>query len=71
MSQRERILEYLENHPEGITPMEAFVNLKITKLATRISELIDMGYAIDKTYESHKNAHGDTVRYMRYRKAEV
>jgi hypothetical protein len=71
MGQREKILDYLDRHPEGITPMEAFSELRITKLATRISELIDMGFAFDKTLESHKNAEGNTVRYMRYRKAEA
>ena len=71
MSQREKIIHYLVHHPEGISPMEAFSVLRITKLATRVSELKDMGYQFRDTYESHKNAEGDTVRYMRYRKAEA
>jgi hypothetical protein len=49
--------------------MDAFIDLNITKLATRISEMIRMGYPIDKIPESRINAVGDTVRYMRYRKA--
>lgn len=69
MSQHEKILKYLERHPEGITPMEAFFSLNITKLATRISEMIRMGYRFEKIQESRKNADGETVRFMRYRKA--
>ena len=67
MSQGRRIIGYLENHPEGITPMEAFNNLRITKLATRVSELISEGYRINKEFESHKNSDGEIVRYMRYK----
>ena len=66
MSQGEKIMKYLEKHPEGITPMEAFTELRITKLATRVSELIDMGIKFDKVMESKKNKEGQTVRYMRY-----
>ena len=70
MTQHGKILSYLNNHPEGITPFEAFTELHITKLATRISELIQMGYDdIEKIPEIKKNAYGETVRYMRYRKA--
>ena len=53
----------------SITPMEAFQYLKITKLATRISEMKVIGIQFDQVYESRKNSDGRTVRYMRYRKA--
>jgi hypothetical protein len=66
MSQGEKIIKYLVHHPEGITPMEAFSVLRITKLATRISELKDIGYTFRSEYESHKNAEDETVRYKRY-----
>jgi hypothetical protein len=69
MSQHEKILKYLDRHPEGITPMDAFTALRITKLATRIWELTRMGHRFEKTLETHKNADGETVRFMRYRKA--
>ena len=68
-SQHLKIWRYIESHKNGITPMDAFVDLNITKLATRISEMIRMGYPIDKVPESRINAAGETVRYMRYRKA--
>ena len=69
MTQCGKILRYMETHPEGITPYEAFTELRITKLSTRIGELIQMGYHdIEKIPEVKKNAYGETVRYMRYRR---
>lgn len=68
-SQYDRILYYLEMHPEGITPYEAFLELGVTKLATRISEMIRKGYAFEKIPESRVNVFGETKRFMRYRKA--
>ena len=69
-NQHAKIWRYLEQHPRtGITPMDAFLYLDITKLATRVSEMIREGYPIEKIPESRGNAAGETVRYMRYRKA--
>lgn len=68
-NQHTRIWKYIDSHEAGITPMDAFIDLNITKLATRISEMIRLGYPIEKTPESRVNAAGETVRYMRYRKA--
>ena len=65
MTQGEAILEYLKHH-KTISPMEAFSELGITKLATRVSELIRDGYKITKTPTSSKNRYGETVRYMTY-----
>lgn len=53
----------------SITPMEAFSELWVTKLATRISEMKADGIRFDQVYESRKNRFGKTVRFMRYRKA--
>ena len=50
----------------SITPMEAFSELGVTKLATRISEMISIGYKFTKTVEHKKNRHGKPVHYMRY-----
>ena len=38
MTQREQILQYIKDFG-SITPMEAFSDLGITKLATRVSEM--------------------------------
>ena len=67
MNQHEKILHYMERHPEGITPMDAFRELHITKLATRVSELIRRGYRIEKKTVCEKHPDGTMVRYMRYR----
>ena len=64
-NQRTRILEYLREKP-GITPMEAFGELGITKLATRIGELIEAGYDIRKVWVTDVNRYGERVRYMKY-----
>lgn len=53
----------------SITPMDAYSELWITKLATRVSEMKAMGIRFDQVYESRKNRFGKTVRFMRYRKA--
>ena len=43
--QHERILQYMDVHG-SITPMEAFSELGITKLSTRIGEMIASGISI-------------------------
>ena len=67
-TQIERIWEYLKDHPEGLTTLEAAYKLHITKLNTRISEMLKMNYPISKTWETHKNAYGMKERYMRYKR---
>ena len=53
----------------SISPMEAFSELGITKLSTRISEMRMMGIQFDQAYEDSTNRYGKKVRFMRYRKA--
>ncbi len=65
MTQRERILDYIRVHG-SITPIDAFRDCGITKLATQVSNMIRDGIAIKKTYEKGKNRYGETVYYMRY-----
>lgn len=68
-SQHKRIADYLDRHPEGITPMEAFSKLYITKLSTRIGEMVMDGYKIRKVMEYKMSNDGTVVHYMRYWKA--
>jgi hypothetical protein len=64
MTQHEEILEYLKTH-ETITPMIAFSELGITKLATRIGELERLGHDFGKEWITKKR--GDkTIQYMSY-----
>ena len=67
-NQHKNILFYIYQY-HSITPMEAFTELYVTKLSTRISEMKVLGIQFDQKYESKKDAVGQTVRYMRYRRA--
>lgn len=70
-TQIKRIWQFLENHPEGLTTIEAAYRLRITKLSTRISEMIKAGYPISKTPESCVNEYGVREHWVRYRMVEV
>ena len=68
MTQAERIMNYI-NDFGSISPMEAFRDLGITKLATRVSEMKRDGIKFEQKFEESKNRCGETVRYMRYSRA--
>ena len=65
MTQREAILQYIKEFG-SITPMQAFADLGITKLATRISEMRRDGMAFKIETVSVKNRYGKTVSYAKY-----
>lgn len=65
MTQSKRIIEYIKRF-NSISPIEAFRDLGITKLATRISEMQKEGIQFNKEYVKSKNRFGETVYYMRY-----
>ena len=67
-TQQTHILWYIYTFG-SITPMEAFNELGVTKLATRISEMKMLGIQFEQAYEGRTNRFGKKVRYMRYRKA--
>ena len=67
MSQHDLINQYLDDFG-SISPMEAYSDLGITKLATRISEMIRGGAVFQKSMETGKNRYGKTTHYMRYRR---
>lgn len=69
MTQREGIIEYIEMFG-SITPMQAFEDLGITKLATRISEMRKDGMNFKIETVSSKNRYGHTVKYAKYSFAE-
>lgn len=64
MTQHEKIIRYLDKNG-SITPMQAFRELHITKLATRISELSREGWEFNKEMMTRKR-NGATIRYMKY-----
>lgn len=49
MSQHQAIIKFLKNH-KRITPWSAIEHLRITKLSTRIGELIAQGHKIKKQW---------------------
>lgn len=65
MTQREAILEYIKEFG-SITPYQAFADLGITKLATRISEMRKDGMRFKIETVSVKNGYGKTVSYAKY-----
>ena len=65
MTQCERIIEYIETFG-SISPLEAFRDLGITKLATRISEMRKTGMEFEQEYIKCKNRFGENVYFMRY-----
>lgn len=66
MTQREQIVNYI-NEFGSITPMDAFRDLGITKLATRVSEMRKDGYDFDIRMIKSKNRFGKTVMFAEYR----
>lgn len=65
MTQRDAILNYI-NEFGSITPMEAFADLGITKLATRISEMRKDGMQFKIEMVKRKNRYNKTVHYAKY-----
>ena len=64
-NQCEKIVNYI--HTFGsITTLEAFRDLGITRLASRIHDLKCDGYLINKTVETGRNRFGEPVHYTRY-----
>ena len=62
MNQQEKILQYIADFG-SISPMEAFADLGITKLATRISEMRRDGIDFSQKMEFSKNRYGEKVHW--------
>lgn len=60
-----RIINYMKLHG-GITSMDAFRDLGITRLSARIKELRDIGYDISTVEMQGTNRYGEAVRYGKY-----
>ena len=65
MTQREAIINYITDFG-SITPMQAFSDLGITKLATRISEMRKDGIEFKIETIKVKNRYGKEVPFCRY-----
>ena len=64
-SQKNMVLDYIREFG-SITPLDAFRDLGITRLAAIVFRLKDEGHDIDKTIEIGKNRFGNRTRYARY-----
>lgn len=65
MSQCERVLNRLEQGP--ITPMEAWNELGVYRLAARVCDLKEAGHNISKETVSVANRFGEECHVARYR----
>lgn len=65
VSQKQMVLDYIREFG-SITPIDAFRDLGVTRLAAKIFELKKEGHDIDKVIETGKNRFGNRTRYARY-----
>nr|DAN88897.1 MAG TPA: helix-turn-helix domain protein [Caudoviricetes sp.] len=65
MTQCERIQRHLEDYG-SITSLEAMQEYGIMRLASRISDLKQMGVPIEKEMVSGKNRYGELTSFARY-----
>lgn len=67
MTQNERILKWLDDFG-SISTMEAFTELGITRLASRMHEISRSGVKLEKRRVSGTNRYGEPVHYLKYAK---
>ena len=68
MTQCEMILDYMDRFG-SISPLDAFADLGVMRLASRICDLRKSGVAIVDSTVTAKNRFGQTVRFKVYRRA--
>lgn len=64
-TQAQRVLVYMENNG-SITQMEAWKEIGVMRLASRISELRKNGWKITSKMVKVKNRYGETCNVKRY-----
>ena len=70
VTQKDRVIDYMQKYGV-ISPLDAFRDLGITKLATVISKMIRVdGIKIEKIPDNSLNRWGEKVHYMSYRLGE-
>ena len=65
MTQKELILKYITDFG-SITSFQAYADLGITQLATRVSELKDKGYVFKTEPQRSVNRYGKPTHYVKY-----
>lgn len=69
VTQCQRILDYMDQFG-SISTLEAFRDLGVARLASRIHDLKSMGYHIESETKSMKNRYGERTFFKVYRLAE-
>lgn len=65
MKQTERIIQYIREHG-SLDRLQAFTELGIFELSSRICALEKQGYTFKKVRKTAKNRYGDTFSYVKY-----
>lgn len=65
MTQCERVVQYCKDFG-SITTLQAFADLGVTRLASRINDLKKQGYVIKSEFVTGRNRYGDPVCYKKY-----
>lgn len=65
MTQCERVVQYCKDFG-SITTLQAFTDLGVTRLASRINDLKKQGYVIKSEFVTGTNRYGDPVCYKKY-----
>ena len=65
MTQKELIIKYIEDFG-SISSYEAYIDLGITQLATRIKELKVQGFEFTTEWIKSQNRYGKTIKYKKY-----
>lgn len=68
-TQCEQVMEYMERFG-SITTMQAYEDLGVTRLASRINDLRNQGIDIEGTTRTGKNRFGKKVSFKEYRLKE-
>lgn len=64
-TQAQRVLDYIREFG-SITQLEAFIDLGVMRLASRVSELKEQGHDIISNTEAASNRFGEKVYIKRY-----
>ncbi|MBC5648475.1 helix-turn-helix domain-containing protein [Christensenella tenuis] len=64
-NQCEKIIQYIKDFG-GITTLQAFKDLGITRLSGRIYDLKRMGYCLKSETVTGKNRYGEKTHYAKY-----
>ena len=65
MTQTEKVMDYMQTHG-SISTWEAFEELGITRLASRINDIEKSGVPIDRQTISKENRYGDKIHFTKY-----